>query len=194
MAKPGALQRRPDADEPLVRGVRRTTRLLGGLFLLLGALVLIDLAMPARAGPVRLVIAAGLVLLAFLTFVDQHAIRALAERRRRETESVNRILQVLSRSVSPESIVSTIVEEVRAATRADHGVVARLRPNTRVIEATLVSASPSAPPSTTTLSAALLEVGGDAGGAGFVGIPVAGDATPGAAGPVARPVIHARPR
>ena len=52
---------------------------------------------------------------------------------------------------SPDAILGAIVDELAAATGADHIVVARRRPDARVLEATLVSARPGVPDSTTRL-------------------------------------------
>jgi diguanylate cyclase (GGDEF)-like protein len=85
------------------------------------------------------------------------AAAGLDERRRGETESFARILSALSRSVSPDAIVDAIVEELSHATDADHIVVVRRRPDTRVLEARLVSSRQGIPDSTTLLPIADLE-------------------------------------
>ena len=53
--------------------------------------------------------------------------------------------------------MGAIVDELAEATGADHIVVARRRPDARVLEATLVSARPGVPDSTTLLPIADLE-------------------------------------
>ena len=63
--------------------------------------------------------------------------RALEAGRRAEAESFARILSGLSRSVSPDAILSAIVDELARATDADHIVVVRRRPDARVLDATL---------------------------------------------------------
>jgi diguanylate cyclase (GGDEF)-like protein len=77
------------------------------------------------------------------------AVEALEASRRSEAESFARILQGLSRSVSPDAIVDAIVEEIGNGTGADHIVVARRRPDARVLEATLVNARTGGPSSST---------------------------------------------
>src|SRR4029450_12566505 len=62
----------------------------------------------------------------------------------------------LSRPTPRDPIMGGIVEEVGFGTGADHIVVARRRPDSRVLEATLVNAS-GGPPSTTLFPASDLE-------------------------------------
>ena len=63
----------------------------------------------------------------------------------------------LSRSVSPDAILDAIVAELADATGADHIVVARRRPDARVLQATLISARPGVADSTTILPIGDLE-------------------------------------
>src|SRR5439155_361102 len=100
----------------------------------------------------------GLVVVTGLAAVlHRRAIRTLEIGRRSEAESFARILQGLSRSISPDAIVAAIVEELGAATGADHIVVIRLRPDARRLEATLVSRRAGIPSSTTELPITDLE-------------------------------------
>jgi len=95
--------------------------------------------------------------------------------RREEAESFARILSSLSRSIAPDAILAAIVDELASATGADHIVIVRRRPDAPVLEATLVSARPGVPDSTTRLPIADLEdpVGGDApAGREPVAVPV----------------------
>ena len=93
-----------------------------------------------------LVVAAGAA-----AIVHRDAVASLEAERRTETESFARILSGLSRSVSPDAVVDAIVKELAEATSADHVVVARRRPGSRVLDATLVSSRPGVPDSTTIL-------------------------------------------
>ena len=68
------------------------------------------------------------------------AVQDLEAGGRAEAESFARILQGLSRSISPDAIVGAIVEELGSGTGADHVVIVRRRPDARVLEATLVNA------------------------------------------------------
>jgi diguanylate cyclase (GGDEF)-like protein len=86
-----------------------------------------------------------------LTLVAHHQVRVGSASRRIDRDaSVTRILQGLSRSVSPESVVDAIVQELRSTSGADHVVVARVRPD-QVVEVTLVSSSAAVPSSKTFL-------------------------------------------
>lgn len=89
--------------------------------------------------------------------VNRQAVSALESGRRAEAESFARILSGLSRSISPDAILSAIVDELARATEADHIVVVRRRPDARVLDATLISARPGVPDSSTLLPIADLE-------------------------------------
>ena len=83
---------------------------------------------------------AGLiVVVGFAAVRHRLAVQALEAGRRAEAESFARILQGLSRSISPDAIVDAIVEELGVGTGADHVVIVRRRPDARVLEATLVN-------------------------------------------------------
>jgi diguanylate cyclase (GGDEF)-like protein len=100
----------------------------------------------------------GLVLVVgFAAIRHRQAVAALEVGRREEAESFARILSSLSRSVSPDAILGAIVAELASATGADHIVIARRRPDARVLEATLISAHPGVPDSTTILPIGDLE-------------------------------------
>jgi diguanylate cyclase (GGDEF)-like protein len=96
-----------------------------------------------------------MVLLALLVAVGLAAVRhdqaanGLEIARRSEAESVARILQGLSRSVSPEAIVEAIVGDLGAGTGADHIVVVTRQPEGNALEATLVSSRAGVPSSRT---------------------------------------------
>ncbi len=150
----GALARRTAGAAD--RGIRRRRWFLFGSFFILGFVTLIRLL----AGSPRLLdwVLAGFVVLTGLAAVlYQGAVRALEEGRRSEAETFARILQGLSRSISPDAIVDAIVEELWVGTGADHTVVVRLEPDGRALEATMVSQRPGVPPSTTLLPVSLLD-------------------------------------
>ena len=98
-----------------------------------------------------------MVIVGFAAIRHRQAVAELEVGRREEAESFARILSSLSRSVSPDAILDAIVDELADATGADHIVVARRRPDARVLEATLVSARPGVPESTTVLPIGDLE-------------------------------------
>jgi diguanylate cyclase (GGDEF)-like protein len=93
-------------------------------------------------------LAAGLV--AVLLYGRHHTTRA-TRRRQAHDRSVTRILQGLSGSLSPESVVDAIVEELRFSSGADHVVVARQSGTDGTLEVTLRAASAAVPPSRTLL-------------------------------------------
>jgi diguanylate cyclase (GGDEF)-like protein len=132
-------------------------------FLVLGLIavlrVLTDAARPMDWAVVGLVFVVGAAAVR-----HREAVATQEVSRREEAESFARILSSLSRSVAPDAILGAIVDELASATGADHIVVARRRPDAPILDATLVSARPGVPDSTTRLPIADLEdpVGGDA--------------------------------
>ena len=100
----------------------------------------------------------GLLIVAGIAgIIHRDAVSMLESGRRAEAESFARILSGLSRSVSPDAILGAIVDELARATDADHIVVVRRRPDTRVLDATLVSARPGVPDTSTLLPIGDLE-------------------------------------
>jgi diguanylate cyclase (GGDEF)-like protein len=95
------------------------------------------------------VLAALVMLLAAGMLVHGRLSANLADLRRSRETGMTRILQGLSRSMSPEAVVDAIVAELSQTAAADHVVVARVRRPDRVIEVTLVAARASAPASRT---------------------------------------------
>ncbi len=133
-----------------------------------GALLLLVLAAFARIATVGASPADWLLLVLTLIVggaaaVHARAVTDLDARRRDEAASFTRILSGLSRSVSPDAILDAIVEEVDRAAEADHVVVVRRRPDSRVLEARLVSSRPGVPDSTTLLPIGDLEEAGPDG-------------------------------
>ncbi|MFI5225379.1 MAG: diguanylate cyclase [Candidatus Limnocylindrales bacterium] len=168
----GALPRRTAGAAD--RGIRRRRWFLFGSFFILGFVTLIRLL----AGSPRLldwVLAGFVVLTGLAATLYQGAVRTLEEGRRSEAETFARILQGLSRSISPDAIVDAIVEELWVGTGADHTVVVRLEADGRALEATMVSRRPGVPPSMTLLPVSLLDVGlpvPTPAGRPMVGLPV----------------------
>ena len=168
----------PHPADPQEQRIRRAWRLLVGFFAVLGSIALLDVVTdgPAFLRPIVLLL---IVVASAAALVHRQAVGGLELRRRGEVESFARIFQGLSRSISPDAIVEAIVEELGEMTGADHIVVVRLRPNTGLLEATLVTTRGSAPNSTTILPISDLEdaVGGveptEAGRAAAAGGPVA---------------------
>lgn len=143
----GPLRQPLRPDDSSDRRIRRSWLLFAGSFLFIGAVMLLRLV--DRSGPADLVLLIGLVVLGYAAVVHWTALRDLEAGRRAEAESFARILSGLSRSVSPDAIVSAIVEDLGSATLADHVVVVKRRPDARLLEATLVSSRPGVRSSTT---------------------------------------------
>jgi diguanylate cyclase (GGDEF)-like protein len=121
--------------------------LSGSLFVLaLAALLRVTID---GARPLDWLMIGVIVVVAFVAVRHRIAVGALETSRRGEAESFARILQGLSRSISPDAIVDAIVEEIGSGTGADHIVVARRRPDARVLEATLVNTRTGGPSSST---------------------------------------------
>jgi diguanylate cyclase (GGDEF)-like protein len=127
--------------DPNDRQIRRSWWFLATAFALVGVVLTIRLAIdPIR--PIDVVLAGLVGLVGYTALVHRNAVRALDEERRDEAESFARILQGLSRSVSPDAIVDAIVEELGIGTGADHIVVVRRRAGATTLEGTLVSTRP----------------------------------------------------
>ena len=158
-ATPKPAGRGPTPD----RRIRRAWWIFAASFFVLGLIALLrvvtDDARPMDWAVVALVLVVGAA-----AIHHREAVAAQQVSRREEAESFARILSSLSHSVAPDAILGAIVDELAAATLADHIVVVRRRPDARVLEATLVSARHGVPDSTTRMPIADLEdpVGGDA--------------------------------
>jgi diguanylate cyclase (GGDEF)-like protein len=123
------------AEDPRIR---RSWLVFAGAFLGLCLLAIIRLAVETQTAD--WLIALLLVVLGVAAVRHRIAVTDLEAGRRVEAESFARILQGLSRSISPDAILSAIVEELGSGTDADHIVIVRRRPDARVLEATLVNA------------------------------------------------------
>jgi diguanylate cyclase (GGDEF)-like protein len=134
--------------------------------------------------PVRAILALSLIVLAaavVVTFLQQprdplHLIAVIAltgvatglvieqllERRKDAAQAardagVTRMLQRLSRSLSFDSVVASISEDLRQAAEVDHVAVARMRTGDGALELTLVSGNPDGSVHSTVLSADALD-------------------------------------
>jgi hypothetical protein len=119
----------PHPTDPQEARIRRAWRFLAGSFVVLGAIALADVAF-GGPGVLHVLVVVLVGVTATAAVIHRQAVQALEVRRRGEVESFARILQGLSRSVSPDAIVEAIVEDLGQMTGADHIVVVRLRPNT----------------------------------------------------------------
>ena len=143
----------PEAPD---RRIRRSWGAFAGSFIALGGIVAVRM-LTSQAQPIDWAIVALVVVAGSASVLHRRAVSALEAARRAEAESFARILSGLSRSISPDAILGAIVDELARATDADHIVVVRRRPDARVLDATLVSARPGVPDSTTLLPIADLE-------------------------------------
>ncbi|MCI0347424.1 MAG: hypothetical protein L0221_18605, partial [Chloroflexi bacterium] len=152
MAESPAPTREPAPDDP---SIRRASLLLSLGIGATGLIVLFGLV--TRGSVLDWALAGAVAIAAGAAFAFHEATGRLGERRRGEVESYARLLQGLSRSLSPEAVLGAIIEELAASTDADHLVVVRRRPDARILEARLVSRRPGVPDATTLLPIADLE-------------------------------------
>jgi diguanylate cyclase (GGDEF)-like protein len=148
MPRPWRLRSTAAGDDE--RRLERLRWTVVGLLGLLGLGALLELAGVRSMVLDLLMVAAVGLLAAGLALQDRLGGGAAARRLTRDA-SLTRILQGLSRSVSPESVVEAIVQELRSTSGADHVVVARVRRPDQVVEVTLVAASTTVPLSRTEL-------------------------------------------
>lgn len=134
-----------DAED---RRIRRSWLVLSGSLFVLALAALLRVIVDG-ARPLDWLMIGVIVAVAVVAVRHRIAVGALETSRRGEAESFARILQGLSRSISPDAIVDAIVEEIGSGTGADHIVVARRRPDARVLEATLVNTRTGGPSSST---------------------------------------------
>ena len=144
---PGLGAEKPDSQETRLVRIRIA---ISVLLALMAISIGWELLQTPIAG-VDLLEAAIAIALGMALVVHHQVTIDVANRRMNRDASLTRILQGLSRSVSPESVVEAIVQELRAAAGADHVVVARVRRPDQVVEVTLVSARPAVPASVTYL-------------------------------------------
>lgn len=144
------------ADTQLNRRLQLARR---ALLLSLGVLAVVGawLLYEDGIGPADLVLAVSLVALTLSLYVTYATVEALTRNRIEREASIRRIVSGLSRSLSPESVVETVITDLRSATDADHVVVARVSQPDQHVEVTLVAAHADAPPSRTLLRP---EIGG----------------------------------
>jgi diguanylate cyclase (GGDEF)-like protein len=127
--------------EPAHGRIRWTWRLFATSFFVLGLFMVLRLA-TAAARPLDFMMVALLVLVGYAAVRHHGAVNGLEIARRSEAESFNRILQALSRSVSPDAILEAIAGDLGPGTGADHIVVVSQRDDQAVLEALLVSTRP----------------------------------------------------
>ncbi len=127
-------------------------------FLVFVVLAAIQVIQFADAGNAADLAELGVLAVLGLAAVKERGQLAVAEgTRRADAENFARILRRLSNSVSPDAIVTAIVDELGAASGSDHVGVVRRQPDARSLEATVSSPRTGAPPSRTYLSLAELD-------------------------------------
>jgi len=136
--------------DPQDRWISITWRFLGGSFsLLAAAAILLVLTNDDRALGLLLV---GLVaIVAGAAWLHRRAVTRAEASHRTEAETFARMLQGLSRSVSPAAIVEAMIGDLGRVTAADHCVVVRVEPESGSLVATLVSMRPGVPSTTSVL-------------------------------------------
>jgi diguanylate cyclase (GGDEF)-like protein len=142
---PGAV-----ADGQLTRRLelaRRALLISLGLLAAVAAWLLVE----DGIGLADIALAVGLVAMVLALYVMYATTAALARNRLEREASIRRIVSGLSRSLSAESVVDTVISDLRSATDADHVVVARVIQPDMNVEVTLVAAQADAPPSRTVL-------------------------------------------
>jgi diguanylate cyclase (GGDEF)-like protein len=164
----------PGIDDRLARRLDAVRVVIGVLLAALGLTTLAGLLDGSLTAP-ELIIAVLVVGLGFSLLLHHRIVTAQAARRTSRETSMTRILQGLSRSLSPESVVDAIIAELRTASGVDHVVVARVRQPDRVVEVTLVAASTSVPASRTTLRPEVAELSTDRQGATAVASTLVAD-------------------
>lgn len=110
-----------------------------------------------RNGIADLALPIATALLVASAVLNARASGILVERRHSEAESFGRLLQALSRSVSPNAVIEAIVHELGTATRADHVAVVQMRPGGSVLDVSFVSMLPGSPVSNTIMPVRELE-------------------------------------
>ncbi len=155
-----APQQRP-IDPPTASDmrIRRAWQVFLAASVAIAAIIVLSVA-DDGGRPLDWVLALLLVIAAAAVRVYATGMAGIERRRTSEAASFARILSGLSRSVSPDAIVTAIVEDLGEVTGADHIVLVRRRPDARLLEARLVSSHPGVPDSSTLLPADDLEPSG----------------------------------
>jgi diguanylate cyclase (GGDEF)-like protein len=145
--------------DPQDRWIAWTWRFLGGSFgLLAGAAGLVVLTGAAK--PFGLIVVALVVVVGAAAWLHRRALLVVDTSRRTEAESFARILQGLSRSVSPAAIIEAMVGDLGRVTAADHCVVVHVEPDSGSFVATLVSMRAGVPSTTSVLPLGDLDTSG----------------------------------
>ncbi len=155
----------PETDEHVTRRLEVVRLVIAGAVALL-ALSTVAALLDGSVTWVDVLDAGLVMVLGTGLLVHDRLMALLAERRRSRELGMTRILQGLSRSMSPDAVVEAIVAELRSTSGADHVVVARVRRPDHVVEVTLVTARANVPASRTWLRPEVPELSSDAPVAG----------------------------
>ena len=150
----------PETDEHLDRRQEVVRLVIAGAVALL-ALTAVGALADGVVTWVDVLDAALVMILGTGLLVHDRLAALITDRRHSRELGMTRILQGLSRSMSPDAVVEAIVAELRSASSADHVVVARLRRQDQVVEVTLITARANVPPSRTWLRPEVPELSSD---------------------------------
>ena len=145
--------------DPQERWIALTWRFLGGSFGLLAVAAGL-VVLTGTAQPFGLIVVALVVVVGAAAWLHRRAVLAADTSRRTEAESFARMLQGLSRSVSPAAIVEAMVGDLGRVMAADHCVVVHIEPDSKSVVATLVSMRPGVPSTTSVLPLGELDTSG----------------------------------
>jgi len=159
-------QRRLIPGDPQDRWIVLTWRFLGGSFGLL-ATVAVLIVLTGNTRPLGLIVVGLVAVVGAAAWLHRRAVVGLDTSRLTEAETFARMLQGLSRSVSPAAIVEAMVGDLGRVTAADHCVVVHLEPESGSLVATLVSMRPGVPSTTSVLPFADLDRTGGADAEGI---------------------------
>lgn len=140
----------PGTESVRERRPARSRVMLAILLMLLAGLSVVAL-LGDSPSPVAWLQAAVVTAILIVVIAQRRLSGPVGRRRMVRDQSFTRILKGLSRSVSPDSVVEAIVEELRFSSGADHVVVARQAETDGTLEVTLFAASASVPTSRTFL-------------------------------------------
>ncbi len=159
----------PETDEHLDRRLEVVRLVIAGAVALL-ALSTVGALLDGSVTWVDVLDAGVVMVLGAGLLIHDRLTALLAERRRSRELGMTRILQGLSRSMSPDAVVEAIVAELRSTSGADHVVVARVRRPDHVVEVTLVTARANVPASRTWLRPEVSELSSDGPGGAVVDV------------------------
>lgn len=94
------------------------------------------------SGLADLAVTSAMALLIASAVLNARASGVYVERRHWEAESFSRLVQALSRSMSPSGVIEAIVHELGSAVGADHVAIVQMRPGGAILDVSFVSMLP----------------------------------------------------